>query len=64
MRQTAGLIGRAEDASRGSGGYSGERDMDLTFLVGAILGSGLFILAGRKPARQLLATLQKRSDRE
>ena len=37
--------------------------MDLYFLVGAILGSGLFIFAGREPARRLVKAFQERRKR-
>jgi hypothetical protein len=37
--------------------------MDLYFLVGAVLGSGLFIFAGREPARRLVKILQDRRKR-
>jgi hypothetical protein len=37
--------------------------MDLYFLVGAILGSGLFIFGGREPARRLVKVLQERRRR-
>jgi len=37
--------------------------MDLYFLVGAILGSGLFIFAGREPARRLVRAIQERRKR-
>jgi hypothetical protein len=37
--------------------------MDLYFLVGAIFGSGLFIFAGREPARRLVRVLQERRKR-
>jgi len=32
--------------------------MDPYFLIGAIFGSGLFIFAGREPARRLVKALQ------
>ena len=32
--------------------------MSLSFLFGAILGSGIAIMAGREPARRLLAKIQ------
>ena len=38
--------------------------MSLHFLIGAILGSGLFIFAGREPARRLLETVQARLEAE
>jgi len=34
--------------------------MDLPFLIGAILGSGLFIVFGRPPAEKLIAYVQDR----
>jgi len=34
--------------------------MDLTFLIGAVLGSGLFIAFGRSPAEKLIALVQER----
>jgi len=34
--------------------------MDLTFLIGAVLGSGLFIAFGRPPAEKLIAYVQER----
>jgi hypothetical protein len=34
--------------------------MDLNFTIGAIVGSGLFIFAGREPARRLLAWIRER----
>jgi hypothetical protein len=37
--------------------------MDSYFLIGAILGSGLFIFAGREPARRLVRVLQDRRKR-
>ena len=37
--------------------------MDLYFLVGAILGSGLFIFTGREPARRLVKVLRDRTRR-
>jgi len=37
--------------------------MDPYFLVGAILGSALFIFAGREPARRLVKALQDRRKR-
>jgi hypothetical protein len=32
--------------------------MNLTFLIGAVLGSGLFIVFGRAPAEKLIALVQ------
>ena len=37
--------------------------MDLYFLVGAIFGSGLFIFAGREPARRLVQVLKDKRPR-
>jgi hypothetical protein len=37
--------------------------MSLTFLIGAILGSGIFIFAGRAPAQRLLAAVQEHLQR-
>ena len=37
--------------------------MDLTFLVGAIIGSGLAIFAGRAPAQRLVDLVQARISR-
>jgi hypothetical protein len=37
--------------------------MDLYFLVGAIMGSGLFIVAGREPARRLVEMIKNRLSR-
>ena len=37
--------------------------MDLTFLIGAVLGSGLFIAFGRAPAEKLIAYVQDRAKR-
>ena len=37
--------------------------MDLYFLVGAILGSGFFIVAGREPARKLVKIVKDRLNR-
>jgi hypothetical protein len=34
--------------------------VDLTFLIGAVLGSGLFIAFGRPPAEKLIAYVQER----
>ncbi len=34
--------------------------MNLSFLIGAILGSGLFIALGRAPAEKLIALVQDR----
>lgn len=34
--------------------------MSLNFLIGAILGSGIAIFAGREPAWRLIAIVQKR----
>ena len=34
--------------------------MSLTFLIGAVLGSGLFIAFGRGPAQRLIALVQDR----
>jgi hypothetical protein len=34
--------------------------MSLSFLIGAILGSGLFIFAGRAPAERLKAAVRAR----
>jgi hypothetical protein len=34
--------------------------MSLSFLFGAIIGSGLFILLGRGPVEKLLAAIQER----
>ena len=34
--------------------------MDLTFLIGAVLDSGLFIAFGRPPAEKLIALVQAR----
>ncbi len=34
--------------------------MNLTFLIGAVLGSGLFIAFGRAPAEKLIALVQDR----
>lgn len=33
--------------------------MDLTVLIGAIIGSGLFIALGRPPAEKLIALVQR-----
>jgi hypothetical protein len=33
--------------------------MTLQFLIGAVIGSGLFIFAGRAPAEKLLALVQQ-----
>jgi hypothetical protein len=35
-------------------------DVSMTFLMGAIVGSGIAILAGRAPANRLLQVVQKR----
>lgn len=35
--------------------------MSLSFLFGAIIGSGLFILLGRAPVEKLLAAIQQRA---
>ena len=40
-----------------------EGKMTLEFLIGAIIGSGLFIFAGRAPAEKLLAFVQQRLGR-
>jgi len=37
--------------------------MTLEFLIGAMIGSGLFIFAGRPPAEKLLALVQDRMAR-
>jgi len=37
--------------------------MSLTFLIGAVLGSGLFIALGRTPAEKLIAYVQDRVKR-
>jgi hypothetical protein len=37
--------------------------MSLTFLIGAGLGSGLFIALGRAPAEKLIAYVQDRTKR-
>jgi hypothetical protein len=37
--------------------------MDLYFLVGAIIGSGLFIFTGREPARRLVRAIQEKRKR-
>jgi hypothetical protein len=37
--------------------------MSLTFLIGAVLGSGLFIALGRAPAEKLIAYVQDRVKR-
>jgi hypothetical protein len=37
--------------------------MSLTFLIGAVLGSGLFIAVGRAPAEKLIAYVQDRVKR-
>lgn len=37
--------------------------MTLQFLIGAILGSGLFIFAGRAPARRAVAYIRERIER-
>jgi hypothetical protein len=34
--------------------------MNLTFLIGAIIGSGVFILLGRAPAQKLVEAVQAR----
>jgi hypothetical protein len=34
--------------------------MSLSFLVGAIIGSGVFILLGRAPAQKLVSAVQAR----
>jgi hypothetical protein len=34
--------------------------MDIYFLIGAIVGSGVFIFAGRQPALRLIAAVQRR----
>ncbi len=35
--------------------------MDLNFLIGAIIGSGLFIMFGHAPAKRLLAMVRERA---
>lgn len=37
--------------------------MSLSFLIGAVLGSGLFIALGRAPAEKLIAYVQDRVKR-
>jgi hypothetical protein len=37
--------------------------MNMTFLIGAVLGSGLFIAFGRAPAEKLIALVQDRIKR-
>ncbi len=37
--------------------------MSLSFLIGAILGSGFFIVAGREPAERLLAVAKRKLKR-
>lgn len=37
--------------------------MSLEFLIGAIIGSGVFIFAGRAPAERLVALVQDRLGR-
>ena len=37
--------------------------MSLSFLVGAIIGSGAFILLGRAPAQKLVEAVQARFDK-
>ncbi len=37
--------------------------MNLTFLIGAVLGSGFFIAFGRAPAEKLIAFVQDRVKR-
>ncbi|MDB5457605.1 MAG: hypothetical protein JWP92_3190 [Caulobacter sp.] len=37
--------------------------MSLSFLVGAIIGSAVFIFAGRAPAQKLIAVVQSRLGR-
>ena len=37
--------------------------MSLSFLIGAIFGSFVFIFAGRSPAQRLLAVVQDRVER-
>jgi hypothetical protein len=38
--------------------------MSLEFLIGAIIGSGLFIFLGRQPAERLVAYVQQRLGRD
>ena len=38
--------------------------MDIYFLVGAIIGSGVFIFAGREPAVRLLEAVYRRQNRD
>ena len=37
--------------------------MSLSFLIGAVIGSGVFILVGRAPANKLVAAVQARLGR-
>jgi hypothetical protein len=37
--------------------------VDLNFLIGAIIGSGLFITFGHAPAKRLLALVRERAGR-
>jgi hypothetical protein len=37
--------------------------MSLAFLIGAILGSGIAIFAGREPAQRLLTVVQEQLER-
>lgn len=39
------------------------KDVDSYFLVGAVIGSGLFIFFGGQPARRLLRAIRERSGR-
>lgn len=38
--------------------------MTLSFLIGAIIGSFVFIVAGRAPAQRLIAVVQDRVERQ
>jgi len=40
-----------------------ETDVDLNFLIGAIIGSGVFIMFGHGPAKRLLAYVRERGAR-
>ena len=54
------IPGRARSYVGGFGQLEATSLQDLTFLIGAVLGSGLFIAFGRPPAEKLIAYVQER----
>jgi hypothetical protein len=59
--QIALWVGRDADLTLRSGDFATEEKLvDPTWLVGAVVGSGLYVFFGRLPARRLATMLRQR----